>query len=224
MTLITQEAQKRLKDKEDLKRQQKYDLELHKLNQKQEMHYENSNAFNDKHIMKVMHKVSESDVSLDESLTRMNGNWLFNRNMKPERKLAVENTVIELSAKQSIEDMDDVTKTEACVNLLRKFGSKRDYLVIENVSLKHKAQGQLHSRDRKLRDGLHQKYLTNVSEENASDDVLETIGREITWSRICEQVNHPRRNASPPNSFFSQLRENLQSNSQNRLQQLKRSK
>ena len=100
MTLVTQQVTKRLKEKANLKRQQKQELELNKINQQQQLHYENTNAFSDKHIVDAMSSINQPDVGLDTSPPRMNGNWLFNRNLKPSRSLSLENTIVELNTKQ----------------------------------------------------------------------------------------------------------------------------
>ena len=62
MTLVTQQVTQRLKEKADLKRQQKQEFELYKVNQQQELHYKNTSAFNDKHIVDSMSSISESVV------------------------------------------------------------------------------------------------------------------------------------------------------------------
>ena len=224
MTLVTQEVQKRLKDKEDLKRQQKYDLELHKLNQKQEMHYQNSNAFNDQHIINSMSAVNESDTTFDESLTRMNGNWLFNRNLKPSPKKSLETTIVELTTKQTIEDSNDYDRTVNTLELIKNLGSTRDFLVMESLTKRHNENGQLGVRDKKIRNGLYEKYLQEINDDRGSDTGIQVDDSSVTWRKICEQIDKPRISIDPKVSFFSQLRENLQTKDQNRMKRLKESK
>ena len=46
---------------------------------------------------------------------------------------------------------------------------------------------------------------------------------EITWNKICEQLDHPRLSATKSTSFFGQLRESLQTKNKSKLLNLKRS-
>ena len=46
---------------------------------------------------------------------------------------------------------------------------------------------------------------------------------EITWNKICEQLDHPRLSATKSTSFFGQLRESLQAKNKSKLLNLKRS-
>lgn len=46
---------------------------------------------------------------------------------------------------------------------------------------------------------------------------------ELTWNRICEQLDKPRLNENRPRSFFGQLRESLQVKNKRRIFNMKRS-
>ena len=46
---------------------------------------------------------------------------------------------------------------------------------------------------------------------------------EVTWNKICEQLDHPRLVSTKSTSFFGQLRESLQSKNKSKLLNLKRS-
>jgi len=46
---------------------------------------------------------------------------------------------------------------------------------------------------------------------------------EITWNKICEQLDHPRLVSTKSTSFFGQLRESLQTKNKSKLLNLKRS-
>jgi len=46
---------------------------------------------------------------------------------------------------------------------------------------------------------------------------------EVTWNKICEQLDHPRLVSTKSTSFFGQLRESLQTKNKSKLLNLKRS-
>ena len=224
MTLVTQQVTQRLKEKADLKRQQKQEFELYKVNQQQELHYKNTSAFNDKHIVDSMSSISESDASLDESLTRISGTWLFNRNLKPARSLSLENTIVELNNKQESAWSEDYNKTIRALDLLKTHGSPRDYIVMENVAKTHNDNGQLGIRNKKLRDGLYEKYVTQLNDPIVSVPLIESGSEEVSWKQICEQLDKKRFRAPEDVGMFGKIRESLQIKNKQRLNQLKESK
>ena len=68
-TLVSLDVTRRLKEKEELKQLQKYEMGLKQTNQSQNISDKSSSAFNDKHIYTAMNEVKKSDETIDKTKT-----------------------------------------------------------------------------------------------------------------------------------------------------------
>ena len=66
--------------------------------------------------------------------------------------------------------------------------------------------------------------LQETLDKLESNISIQVDNSPVTWRKICEQLDKPRISIDPKVSFFSQLRENLQTKDQNRMKRLKESK
>jgi hypothetical protein len=228
--IVSQEVSRRRKEKEELKQIQKYEMGLHQVNQSQNYSDKSSSAFNDKHIFLAMKEVNKSDVTIDENLSRINGTFLWNRGKlgKPKRnKLNLESTIKELTIKSDLNDENDYKNTLSVEELITQYGSPRDLKVMMNIKNKHNEVGQLGVRDKKIRDGLYQKYLKDLENKDVMDtkkDVTDiSISEETSWDKICNQLGKPRLNENRSRNFFGQLREALTTSNKTRIHSLQRS-
>ena len=162
-----------------------------------------------------MREVNKSDETIDESLTRINGTFFWNRGKTKQ-------LIQELTDKQDLDDENDYENTLDAEKLITKYGSPRDLKVMMNIKNKHDEVGQLGIRDKKIRDGLHQKYLQKIKDGTAfNNDKFTPIKESGSWNKICEQLEKPRLNLNS-RSFFGQLRESLQTKNKRRLLTMKR--
>jgi hypothetical protein len=226
-TLVSLDVTRRLKEKEELKQLQKYEMGLKQTNQSQNLSDKSSSAFNDKHIYTAMNKVNQSDDTIDESLSRINGTFFWNRSLPDKRKLTLEKTVRELTIKSDLNDKNDYQNTLDAEKLVTKYGSPRDLKVMMNIKNKHDEIGQLGIRDKKIRDGLYQTYLnklkvgdvTDIKKKVSDNDIQE----EISWDKICNQLGKSRLNENRNRNFFGQLRKALTTSNKTRILSLQRS-
>jgi len=79
-TLVSRDVTRRLKEKEELKQIQKYEMGVNQVNQPNNLFGKSTSAINDKYIHEPMKKVNESNTTIDENLSRMHGTFFFNRN------------------------------------------------------------------------------------------------------------------------------------------------
>jgi len=229
--IVSQEVSRRRKEKAELEQIQKYEMGLKQTNQSQNLSDKSSSAFNDKHIYSAMHEVNKSDETIDENLSKISGTFFWNRNIpiktKPSRGMALEQTIKELTIKSDLNDKNDFQNTIDAEKLIAKYGSPRDLKVMMNIKNKHNEVGQLGVRDKKIRDGLYQKYLnklkvgdlTDIKKKVSDNDIQE----DMSWDTICNQLGKPRLNESRNRSFFGQLREALTTSNKTRILSLQRS-
>ena len=102
-TLVSRDVTRRLKEKEELKQIQKYEMGLNQVNQPNDLFGKSTSATNDKYIQQAMKEVRRSNETIDENLSRMHGTFFFNRNdnnkKNMKRSLTLENTIKELTTK-----------------------------------------------------------------------------------------------------------------------------
>mgnify|MGYP001387164378 CR=1 FL=1 len=78
-TLVPVEVSKRREEKEELRRTQNKQMGSRQVELQTNNFYRSVDSTNDKYMIDALKKVRKSDVTHPESLTRINGNWLFNR-------------------------------------------------------------------------------------------------------------------------------------------------
>ena len=78
-TLVPVQVSRRREEKEELRRTQNKEMGSKQVEQQTKNFYQSVDSTNDKYMIDALKKVRESDVTHPESLTRLNGNWLFNR-------------------------------------------------------------------------------------------------------------------------------------------------
>lgn len=174
MTLKSIEVSRREEEQAKLKKQQKFQMELDRIESVNENYNTSRSSTNDKYMISALKRVKKSDVTLDEDLTRMNGNFLFNRNINPTRKVTLEKTISDLHNRQSIEDRNDYDRTINSLELIKNYGSSKDFLVMESLTKRHNENGQLGVRDKKIRDGLYEKYSQELKSYDVSFKLCHT--------------------------------------------------
>jgi hypothetical protein len=230
-TLVSLDVSRRRKEKEELKQLQKYEMGLKQTNLSQNLSDKSTSAFNDKHIYSAMNKVNQSDETIDENLSRISGTFFWNRNIpikkNPSRGMALEQTIKELTLKSDLNDENDFQNTIDAEKLITKYGSPDHLKVMMNIKNKHDELGQLGVRDRRIRDGLYQKYLKKIEDGEATDNEQSSsekdIKEDMSWDKICNQLGKPRLNESRNRNFFGQLREALTTSNKTRIHSLQRS-
>ena len=230
-TLGSLEVSRRLKEKAELEQIQKYEMGLKQTNHSQNLSDKSSSAFNDKHIFSAMKEVNKSDETIDENLSRISGTFFWNRNIpiktKPSRGMALEQTIRELTIKSDLNDENDYKNTLNAEELITQYGSPRDLKVMLNIKNKHNEVGQLGVRDRKIRDGLYQKYLKDLENKNVMDttkDVTDiSVSEETSWDKICNQLGKSRLDEGVSRRWTGALRNTGISNSKTRILNLQRS-
>ena len=230
-TLVSLDVSRRRKEKEELKQLQKYEMGLKQTNLSQNQLDKSTSAFNDKHIFSALKEVQKSDESIDENLSRISGTFFWNRNIpikkNPSRGMALEQTIKELTLKSDLNDENDFQNTIDAEKLITKYGSPDHLKVMMNIKNKHDELGQLGVRDRKIRDGLYQKYLKKIEDGEATDNEQSSsekdIKEDMSWDKICNQLGKPRLNESRNRNFFGQLREALTTSNKTKIHSLQRS-
>ena len=230
-TLVSRDVTRRLKEKEELKQIQKYEMGLNQVNQPDDLFGKSTSATNDKYIQQAMKEVRRSNETIDENLSRMHGTFFFNRNDSSKknikRSLTLENTIKELTTKQEINDENDYKNTLDAEKLIIRHGSPRDTKVMTNIKNKHDELGQLGVRDKKIRDGLYKSYINKLKVGDVTDIKQKTyeskVNEELSWRKICEQVDKPSLSESRVPNFFGQLREALTTSNKTRIHSLQRS-
>ena len=230
-TLVSRDVTRRLKEKEELKQIQKYEMGVNQVNQPNNLFGKSTSAINDKYIHEPMKKVNESNTTIDENLSRMHGTFFFNRNDSSKknikRSLTLANTIKELTIKSDLNDENDYQNTMDAEKLIIRHGSPRDTKVMTNIKKKHDELGQLEVRDKKIRDGLYQSYINKLKVGDVTDIKQKTyeskVNEELTWRKICEQVDKPSLSESRVPNFFGQLREAQTTSNKTRIHSLQRS-
>jgi hypothetical protein len=230
-TLVSLDVSRRRKEKEELKQLQKYEMGLKQTNLSQNLSDKSTSAFNDKHIYSAMNKVNQSDETIDENLSRISGTFFWNRNIpikkNPSRGMALEQTIKELTLKSDLNDENDFQNTIDAEKLITKYGSPDHLKVMMNIKNKHDELGQLGVRDRKIRDGLYQKYLKDLENKNVMDttkDVMDiSVSEETSWNKICNQLGKSRLDEGVSRRWTGALRNTGISNSKTRILNLQRS-
>lgn len=90
MTPKSIEVSRREEEQAKLKKQQKFQMELDRIESVNENYNTSRSSTNDKYMISALKRVQASDVTLDKDLTIMNGNFIFNRNINPTRKVTSE--------------------------------------------------------------------------------------------------------------------------------------
>ena len=226
-TLVSLDVSRRQKEKDELKQIQKYEMGLKHTNQSQNLSDKSSSAFNDRHIYSAMNEVKKSDETIDENLSRISGTFFWNRSTPDKRKLTLEKTVRELTIKADLDDENDYKNTLDAEKLITKYGTPDHLKVMMNIKNKHDQTGQLGKRDKKIRDGLYQKYLNNVEVGDVTDTKKSSsendISEETSWDMICKQLGKSRLQEGYNTRWLGTLKDTGISTSPSRLLSLKRS-
>jgi len=83
-TLKSLDAQRREKDKQNSKLLQSREFKKQLMNHPIRAANQNHNAVNDTYIKEAYAKVSQSKITHNEDLLRMNGTWLYNKTINPD--------------------------------------------------------------------------------------------------------------------------------------------
>jgi hypothetical protein len=81
-TLISLEQEKRLRDKEDLKKKTQVLHDLKQVNKTDKQFQQSTDSINDTYMKDALSKVRESNVSIDTDLSRFNGTYLYTESQK----------------------------------------------------------------------------------------------------------------------------------------------
>jgi hypothetical protein len=84
VTLKSIAVQRRELEKENLQNLQQKEFEHKLMNQPKRADNSTNNAFNDSYMKDAYSKVSQSKVTHNEDLLRMNGSWLYNKTINPD--------------------------------------------------------------------------------------------------------------------------------------------
>ena len=76
------DVQKRKLDAEKLRHQQKIDMNMRRVEDASNRFRSSVNAFNDHDMADALKKVRQSNVTLPDDLTRLNGTWMHNRSLE----------------------------------------------------------------------------------------------------------------------------------------------
>ncbi len=76
------DVQKRKLDAEKLRHQQKIDMNMRRGEDASNRFRSSVNAFNDHDMADALKKVRQSNVTLPDDLTRLNGTWMHNRSLE----------------------------------------------------------------------------------------------------------------------------------------------
>ena len=73
------DVEKRKLDADKLRLQQKIDMNMQRVEDASNRFQSSVNAFNDRDMADALKKVRQSNVTLPDDLTRLNGTWMHNR-------------------------------------------------------------------------------------------------------------------------------------------------
>ena len=76
------DVQKRKLDAEKLRHQQKIDMNMQRVEDASNRFQSSVNASDDQYMKDALQKVRQSNVTLPDDLTRLNGTWMHNRSLK----------------------------------------------------------------------------------------------------------------------------------------------
>ena len=148
MTLIPLDKQRRLKDKEDLKKKTKILMDLKRVNEPNKHQTQSNESFNDLHMKDALAKVRKSGATIDTNLSRYNGTYLYTESQK--------NSELE----KTLQDLEN----EVMNDLEKEFPSKKKKT----------------------------KFVDPVLTKVEPSPSKKTIKENLTWKRICEQIDKPR--------------------------------
>ena len=76
------DVEKRKLDADKLRLQQKIDMNMQRVEDASNRFQSSVNASNDQYMIDALKKVRQSNVTLPDDLTRLNGTWMHNRSFK----------------------------------------------------------------------------------------------------------------------------------------------
>ena len=80
--LVSLDVSRRRKEQQKLKQAQQKEMESRRVETDSRNFHQSVSATKDRYMIDALNKVRESDVTLPEDLTRMNGTWMRNRSFK----------------------------------------------------------------------------------------------------------------------------------------------
>ena len=81
-TIVSLDVSRRREEHQKLKQNQQKEMESRRVETDSRNFHQSLSATNDRCMIDALNKVRESDVTLPEDLTRMNGTWMHNRSFK----------------------------------------------------------------------------------------------------------------------------------------------
>ena len=78
-TLVSLDVSRRREEHQKIKQNQQKEMESRRVERDSKTFHQSVSATNDRYMIDALNKVRESDVTLPEDLTRMNGTWMHNR-------------------------------------------------------------------------------------------------------------------------------------------------
>ena len=81
-TLVSLEVSRRREEHQKLQQNQQKQMESRRVERDSRNFHQSVSATKDRYMIDALNKVRESDVTLPEDLTRMNGTWMHNRSFK----------------------------------------------------------------------------------------------------------------------------------------------
>ena len=81
-TLVSLEVSRRREEQQKLKQNQHREMESRRVERDSRNFHQSVSATNDKYMVDALTQVRESDVTLPEDPTRINGTWMRNRSFK----------------------------------------------------------------------------------------------------------------------------------------------
>ena len=115
MTLKSIQVIRREEEAAKLKQQQKWDMNISRIDAVQNDYNTSRLSTGDNYMVQALKKVQQSNVTHDETLTRMNGNWLFNRSIQTE---SIEDEISEIAR-------DELNKIKPKETSTSEFGLKQ---------------------------------------------------------------------------------------------------
>lgn len=209
MTLISLEQHKRLKNKEDLKKNTKVLMDLKQVNKPNQIQEQSSDSINDKYMKDALAQVRKSNTTIDVDYARFHGTNLYTESQKDSE---LEKTLQELE-KEVIDELDAEEREKESKSPNLNTESIKDDLTktIDDLErLTAVGRGLMH-------------HLPNNPEKRKTKRKPKDQKEEVSWNRICEQLGHKRLHEKQSTSFFGQLRESLQTKQHRTLFNLKRS-
>ena len=81
-TLVSLEVSRRQEERQKLKENQQKQMESRRVDTDSKNFNQSINATNDRYMIDALNEVRKSDITLPETLTRMNGTWMRNQSSK----------------------------------------------------------------------------------------------------------------------------------------------